>query len=93
MKVKKKLFIVISLLGTIFTYCSKSSEILSEFKNGTVSREELEIYYDMNSIKDNQRALQTQTQAQILEEISMSKIIDVENQKEKIISEESLKKS
>ena len=92
MKVKKKLFIVISLIATSLIYCSKSSEILSEFKNGTVSRWELETYYDMNSLRNNQRALEIQTQSQILEEISISKIIDMENQKEKIVSEESLKK-
>ena len=83
MKIKKRLYTIISFL--LLISCSKSSVTLAEFKGGTVTDKELSVYYDMNYLRDNPNAMTTQVQSQILDEISIGKIIDMENQKDNIV--------
>lgn len=90
MSLLKKSFVYLLFLF-IFFYCKSGNEELASFKNGKVTRSELRAFYKLKGLEENPKTASIKNQISILENLSILKIVELENEKQGLFKSQDFK--
>ncbi|RHX84893.1 LIC12015 family putative lipoprotein [Leptospira stimsonii] len=88
MKKKTLSLTILTLIVLFAANCSRDSDVLASFKNGTVTREELRAYYKLRGVEPDANNASIATQAKIVEELGIQKIAEAQNNTTNVVTKD-----